>query len=357
MLVLDKKRIVVATLTGLVVVTIAAGLVYKLPNLKPPLPDSSTKPKVLETPVSLPQVTLETIFTPLSRTAVLPARDLRTILFTGDVLLARSVNFKIWQAGDPKLPFHRVADTLRAADLTFVDLENPLVESCPLTNEGMIFCGDLKNVLGLVDAGVDVVSLANNHTLNYGPKGLSETTALLRANGLTPIGFGEFVVKEVGGTRLTFLANDDVNAKIDPAQLEDQIAQALTRADFLVVYFHWGDEYTSLPNARQRQLAHLAIEAGANLVVGSHPHWIQAVEVYQNVPILYSLGNFIFDQEWSRKTKEGLAARCTFYRDKLVDIELLPVLIEDYSQPRWLEGEEKGKVLGELEEVSRKGWK
>jgi len=301
-----------------------------------------------------PKVTLESIFASDRNLDSLPPEDLRTLIFTGDVLLARSVNYQIWQHGDPRYPFEKVAEVLRAADLTFINLENPLVENCSLTNEGMIFCGNSRNADGLVNAGIDVVSLANNHTLNYGQAGLENTVRVLEENGLAAVRSGDGIIRDVGGLAVAILAYEDVTTNVDSASVANQIRGLKESSAVVIIYFHWGSEYTAYPSQRQQMLAHLAVESGADLIIGSHPHWIQAVEIYRGVPILYSLGNFVFDQEWSQKTKEGLVARCTFLHDQLIDLELLPVLIENYSQPRWLEGEEGRQILEELEQISRK---
>ncbi|MCG2739593.1 MAG: CapA family protein [Syntrophaceae bacterium] len=355
---MKNRLIVLAILSGSAVVLIATWWVFRSPAVPEFSPDRELVVNTVAEPPAeaLPvlDLTLESTFGSNHNLDDLPPENLRTLIFTGDVLLARSVNYQIWQHNNPSYPFEKVADVLRAADLTFINLENPLVENCPLTNEGMIFCGDPRNVRGLVDAGIDVVGLANNHTLNYGQAGLGETVSILKKNGLRPVCSGEFATQDIRGLRFAFLAYNDVPAKVDAERMGERIREAKETAAVVIVYFHWGSEYTAYPNQRQEALAHLVVEAGADLVVGSHPHWIQAVEIYQGVPILYSLGNFVFDQEWSQKTKEGAAARCTFYHNQLIDIELLPVLIENYSQPRWLVGEEGRQILEELEQISRK---
>lgn len=105
---------------------------------------------------------------------------LRILIATGDVIPARSVNYQIVTRKNFNWPYENIADFLKSADITFINLETPLINNCPLTQEGMIFCGDSKNVEGLVYSGVDVVSLANNHAANYGEKAVLETVALLK---------------------------------------------------------------------------------------------------------------------------------------------------------------------------------
>lgn len=105
----------------------------------------------------------------------------------------------------------------------------------------------------------------------------------------------------------------------------------------MIVSFHWGDEYTAEPNSRQRFLAHLAIDSGTDLIIGNHPHWVQTKEIYQGKLINYALGNFIFDQMWSDETRKGTLGWYVIEKDKgLVKTKYYPVLIENYSQPRFL---------------------
>jgi len=253
-----------------------------------------------------------------------------TLLFVGDVMLGRSVNQHIYESNDPSWPYIYVKDVLRSADITYINLESPLVSNCPVVESGMKFCGATSNVQGLVDAGIDVASLANNHATNYGSAGLSETVKLLSDSGIAPIGVGtsSSIVRE--GYLYTFLSFNDVG--------EDASAKLTTipkRAkELVIVTFHWGSEYQSQPNNRQIMLAHKAIDLGADLVIGAHPHWVQTKEIYKDKPIYYSLGNFVFDQEWSLKTKQGLAVRFTYRGTELLKTEELPVLIENYGQPR-----------------------
>ncbi len=131
-------------------------------------------------------------------------------------------------------------------------------------------------------------------------------------------------------------------------KIEEEIKEARKNADIVIVAFHWGEEYTNQPNKVQRELAHLAIDSGADLIIGNHPHWIQPVEIYKNKLIMYAHGNFVFDQMWSEKTKEGVVGKYTFFDKKLVDAEFLPIKIQSYGQPYFLEGKEKEDILKSL---------
>lgn len=281
-----------------------------------------------------------------------------TLLVTGDVLTARSVNAKTIQRKDFTWAWAKTADRLRTADITFINLETPLINNCPIKNDGMIFCGDPRHVEGLKFAGVDVVNFANNHAGNQSLDGVKETVSHLQNAGLIVSGVNGPVYKEVNGTRFAFVGYNEVDHQVGIAHAEDQeiideLNIARQNADVVIVQFHWGIEYTYQPSRNQRRLARLAIDHGADLIVSNHPHWFQAMEMYKGKLIVYSHGNFIFDQMWSRETREGLVGEYTFENGKLVKYEFLPVLIEDYGQPRWLEGKEKDQVLQKLEKANQ----
>jgi poly-gamma-glutamate capsule biosynthesis protein CapA/YwtB (metallophosphatase superfamily) len=292
-------------------------------------------------------------------TATLSAQRLTSLLVTGDVIPARSVNFQAVTKKGFFWAFEEIAEVLKNADLTFINLESPLVSNCPLTNEGMVFCGDPGHLEGLLYAGVDIVSLANNHIGNHGQTGVEETIDLLASKGIACAGLSDLAIKEFNGKRVAFLAFNDVDQQplvnsADQETITKAISVVRDKADLVVIMFHWGDEYTAMPNQRQRELAHLSIDSGADLVLGNHPHWIQPLEIYQDRLIVYAHGNTIFDQMWSQKTKEGMIGRYLFYDDTLIDVELLPTEIKDYGQPYFLEGDQKKRILGELALLSEK---
>jgi poly-gamma-glutamate synthesis protein (capsule biosynthesis protein) len=119
----------------------------------------------------------------------------------------------------------------------------------------------------------------------------------------------------------------------------------------LAVSFHWGEEYQDNPTERQRYLAHLAVDSGAKLVIGNHPHRIQPVEIYKE-GIITAHGNFIFDQEWSRETKIGVVGKYSFSKSGIMGVKFLPVLIENYGQPRFLEGDAKEEIISKMRSLS-----
>lgn len=305
--------------------------------------------------IKVEEVTLETIFKRDHNVSKYPQKYLITLVATGDVIPARAVNYQATLRNNFKWPFEKVRGVLADADLTFINLETPLIKDCPLTQEGMVFCGSDKNVEGLIFAGVDVASLANNHSGNHGKMGIDETVKLLNDNGILTTGTSEnnLAIKEVGGIKFAFLGYSDIEktplvSTAEEEKIKREVTEAKKIADVVIVQFHWGAEYVSQPDVRQKSLGRLAIDSGADLVIGNHSHWIKPVEVFKNKLITYAHGNFIFDQEWSQKTKEGVVGKYVFYGKDLVDVEYLPVGIKDFGQPYFLEGERKQKILDEM---------
>jgi len=258
-----------------------------------------------------------------------------TLIAVGDIMLGRSVNAKMRKLNDFHYPFLKTADFLKSADLTFANLESPFYDGCPTTNTGMIFCADSRAIEGLVFAGIDVVNLANNHLRNYGETGMKKTVELLNKNNVSIIGLNDNLVqKEIRGTKFGFLGFD-LTSGYQEEKMIKTVQENSLRVDVLIVSFHWGAEYAKEPTEKQVELAHKTIDAGAALILGHHPHVIQRVEDYHGAKIVYSLGNFIFDQPWSEATKRGLVGIFTFQGKKLINSEFKEVYIKDYSQPEF----------------------
>lgn len=289
---------------------------------------------------------LMAVVSPRSFSRVLSSWDISsyaptTLVIGGDVMLGRSVNTRLSRTHDYSWPFYYIGDLFRSADLTYINLESPLTSSCELTDTGMRLCGHVNNVASLLFAGVDIASLSNNHALDYGLVGLNETKEVLLNNDIQVSGVGGVVIKKVGSHNIAFVSFNDVNnlPGVDSATdniLKERIHEASALADFVIATFHWGREYEGNPTSRQISLAHQAVSLGANLVVGAHPHWIHTKEVFQGVPIYYSLGNTIFDQEWSEATKTGLVLKVYIQDSVISKIDELLLYSSNYGQPHWL---------------------
>lgn len=246
-------------------------------------------------------------------------------------MLGRYVNVTSQRNQDYRYPFIRTAELLNSADIAFANLETPLIADCPVTATGMIFCAPDKAVEGLVFAGFDVLSLANNHSLNYGKEGQEETMGLLEQSNITP-SLQSLMIKTVNGLNFGFLSFDlTVNNR--PQPVLDGVIEAVPKVDILIVSLHWGNEYQKEPQTWQTTLARQIIEKGARVIIGHHPHVVQPVEEYDQGLIFYSLGNFVFDQPWSEETKKGQMAKVVFTKNGIESYRLFPVYIEN-SQPK-----------------------
>jgi len=364
------RRLVFAAPLLILLAACVGGSDTSLPTAAPtPAPDIAVRtatptptPPSFTLPEAVPPLTLDGIFDSTADRGALkldPAK-LRTIVATGDVIPARRVDQQIRLRGnDFAYPLSGTADILRRADLTVVNLEAPLIEDCPPHEEGFVFCGQPGFAAALASAGVDIATLENNHIGNYGPEGIDATKGLLTSEGIAWADAFTPAVLEVRGLRFAFVAFNGVGGSFDRELIGRQIAAAREQADVVIAAFHWGAEYVTIPQAAPGiandnpvEIAHLAVDAGADLVVGNHPHWVQGLEVYKDKLIAYAHGNFIVDQMWSRETTIGVIGRYTFYDTKLVDAEFLPVIIEDSARPRPLEGAEAQAVLEGMRQAS-----
>lgn len=293
-------------------------------------------------------------------------RRIRTLIATGDVIPGRSVNYKMLEYNDFLYPFRRTAAYLRRGDITLINLEAPLVAGCPVTDQGMSFCGDPRTVQGLTYAGIDVACTANNHIGNYGEAGIQETRIHLRAAGIGFCGLGSVDHKVVRGLRFAFLAYNTVGERFDYATARREIRAARRTADVVIVSVHWGKEYVPLPEIAPGiadddpvRVAHWIIDSGADLIIGNHPHHVQAVELYHGHLITYAHGNFAFDQMFSMETREGVVGTYTFYGRRLIAVRYRPIFIYDYAQPRWAEPAQARAILQGMraatEQLAREG--
>ncbi len=289
----------------------------------------------------------------------------------GDIILSRTVGVKIKESGDNSLPFRKVSNILSQGDITFGNLEAPFYNQGELIKEGMTFKAEPEFIEGIKLAGFDVMSLANNHTKNQGSEGLLFTFNLLNQNNIKFCGAGKNfqeahqpAILESKGKKFAFLAytysdgidfethlgeNEPDVAFWDANQAKIDIAQAKTQADSVIVYMHAGQEYSPKPIQDQINFAHSAIDNGADLVLGSHPHWVETTEKYKDKYIIYSMGNFVFDQEWSQETKEGVIVKLKYKDNRFSQAEFIPVIIENFNQPRVANDAEKNKIFNQME--------
>jgi len=279
----------------------------------------------------------------------------KSIFFVGDMMLDRGVEARMKKYGFG-YPFEKIAPFLSNGDIVFGNLEGPIVKDPPYFPDASLMFAFSPDVLQpLLFAGFNVLSLGNNHTDNMYADGLVQTRSFLKEAGIKAVGdpascYEHSLIEEQD---IIFLAFN----KTFPSNCSDEkIAQIVQEADvlhseqLLIISFHWGAEYQNVSSSAQKELAHLVIDSGADLVVGHHPHVVQEVEEYGAGIIFYSLGNFIFDQDFSLETRQGLVVKLEISSDELV-YELFPVQI-DASQPRLMEEEEKSVFLENLSKRS-----
>lgn len=257
------------------------------------------------------------------------------ILMTGDIMLGRSVMSRCLKLNDYNYPFLKVTEVLKKADLTVSNLENPITQNCPIINGGFTFCAKKEMLDGLEFAGIDVVSLANNHTMNYGENGLKQTKEFLTEKNIDYFGVNNLVIKEIKGIKFGFLGFDYVNKNPKESDFE-LIRNSKKEVDILIVMPHWGIEYKARSNNNQQEIAKKIVDNGADVIVGSHPHWPQEIGYINEKPVIYSLGNFVFDQSWSEETKKGLVVRLNYKGKKLEKIDSLPIYMKNLAQPDWV---------------------
>jgi len=250
-----------------------------------------------------------------------------------------------------------VREYLSGADLTLANFENPVIRDAVYHPDATTFTGDLRLMPVLDQAGMDGVTLGNNHILDVGTTGLNETMRHLDDAGIAHAGAGmdlaearKPMVFDLGGTEvgvLSYLAVPSYGwawatqtapgtAPLLQNVMEEDIKRLRPRVDLILVMPHWGREYIATPEPQQVDLAHAALDAGADLVIGGHAHWPKGIEVYEGKPIFYGVGNFLLDQSWSEETSTGIFAEITLYGDDVVQVRPVPFIMLDYAQPNFL---------------------
>ena len=270
--------------------------------------------------------------------ADLISKEKSEIIILGDIMLGRSVMEKSLEKKNPSYPFEKVKERLAQADLVVANLENPITKDCQIHRGGFTFCAPVEMLEGLKESGIRVVGLANNHVNNYGQKGVQETQKFLKDKQIEWVGLNNLAIKEINGTNFGFLAFDNTISRIKDSDYE-LIKMADEKVDVLLIMVHWGVEYQAVANKEQRLIAEKIIEKGGDLIVGSHPHWVQNVEEIKGKKVFYSLGNFVFDQAWSEETKKGMAVKLLFEGKELVETEEMPVYMKNLGQPEWVKVE------------------
>ena len=318
-----------------------------------------------------------------------------TLLVAGDVTLGghyqEYVDEQIRKKHAPdeaiRRGFEKVGKVTREADVFLVNLECPFTERGEIVFKNFNFRARPNLVDALTAGGVDVVSLANNHIMDYGSDGLDDTLSTLDEGGIRHFGAGatlagarEPVIVEVKGVRIAFLgylflgdqhpepyeifATDDQPGAaghyddVDRLQsmIEEDIQSAKERADHVIPFFHWGREGQADPMPYQVALAHAAIDAGASAVLGSHPHNLQGIEVYNGAPIAYSLGNFVFGGRWNPPDKRTALLELKLNKSEVTSTTVIPAYTDSFPkepfQPYLVHGSDAATLKKYLVQLS-----
>jgi poly-gamma-glutamate capsule biosynthesis protein CapA/YwtB (metallophosphatase superfamily) len=294
-----------------------------------------------------------------------------SLIAVGDIMLGGRARRRIKEHGRD-YPFSAVLPILQRAPIVLGNLEGPLAQKAQKQNRNFSYRVRPKVASSLLRAGINVVTLANNHLVDCGRQGVLETLEALAVAGVTPLGAAaneqgahEPVIREAGGLRIGLLgyywnrrcaatANLPGSAMGVFEELETDIRTLRSQVDRVVVTFHWGRPYKPEPSPRARAKALFAIDSGAHAVIGHHPHIIQAFEVYRRCPIFYSIGNFAFGSGNSRA--EGLMLGFRF-EDARTAVNVYPLYVKNRDprvnyQPKVLRGSAAEQMLRRLIKIS-----
>lgn len=298
----------------------------------------------------------------------------------GDVMLGRRVGALLDEKGRESA-YEGFSFLFNEADAVFGNLESPLSDRGEkLKGKGIWLRASPDKADLLKEAGFTVLSLANNHILDYGDEALFDTLDLLDIAGISRVGAGRDIeearqpeIFQKGDVSMGFLAyhefsyyfwsydekrrfaaeeNKPGTAPMDIEPLLQDVRALAEKVDIVVVSLHWGIEESNTVTEEQRRLAHAIIDAGADVILGHHPHVIQGIEIYRNRPVFYSLGNYIFDQN-DENNKQGMAVGLRFYEGKLTSMEAYPLYVSEKRAPVVPEGEKKREILFKILRLSK----
>lgn len=367
---LAARHLVVAVACALVAACSFAPLVPQPP------PAVATPPPAVITPAPTPSIIVPAPGEVTSPAAIEPGPAALQLAAVGDIMLGGSAVPELRREGYD-YPFLLVQPILRQADVVFGNLEGPLTDAGQAEpDKRYVFRSPPAKVApALAAAGFTVVSLANNHTMDYGVEGLKQTMAALDEAGIQHTGAGMNLQEarrpafvKSGDYTLGFLAYSLTFPESFWAQgqrpgtafghashVRADVAAARDQADVVVVSFHWGREATTELRDYQSKLAHAAIDSGASVVLGHHPHILQGIEYYKHGIIFYSLGNFVFGS-YSRKATRSIIALLNLRGAKVLEVKLIPVNVDNIElvfQPQPLVEEQANEVIVELKRLSK----
>ena len=304
----------------------------------------------------------------------MPDKGCFSLIAVGDIMLGGRALHVIREKG-PGYPFRSTQHILKRADMTIANLEAPFTERGTPFDKTYTFRVPPGLAVGLLDAGFDVVTLANNHIMDYGPEGLYDTIHTLDSLGILHCGAGHdwneaekpaffqssgWRIGAIGYAMtypLEFWATSERAGTAYPHQgrFEATLSKLDGIADLVVVSFHWGGELRPQPKSYQRSYARRAIDLGADIVIGHHPHILQGVEIYKDRLIVFSLGNFSFGS-YSQNARSSIIIKVRFDEQGFLMAQVIPVSVlntEVEFQPAPLMDGERARVIDELNTLSR----
>lgn len=301
----------------------------------------------------------------------------------GDIMLGRRVGDSLERQGDLSAAFRPFAERLAGADITVGNFEATLSQEGPPTQGTDSFVADTEALDGLDLAGFDVISLGNNHLGDFGQQSIDDTVDRMADAGFATTGGGrnldearEPAIVERDGISVGFIATDSigetpaatdeqggtnrVNAPPRTGPLDEEALERVSddiwaldaEVDIVMVVPHWGTQYTHEPEDSQRVMAEAFTDAGADLVAGGHPHWVQGWEQMGDATVIHSLGNFIFDMDFMEKTMEGVFVEVVSWGDQIVAIEPVPFKMDDDFTPREPSAEVAESIIGDIASTS-----
>ncbi len=265
-----------------------------------------------------------------------------SLLFIGDLMFDRYIR-EISEKRGNDFVFEKMADFLKGNDLVVANLEGPIsdnksvsIGTIPGEKGHLSFTFDRSLAETLAKQNIKLVNVGNNHILNFGESGLEQTKKYLAENGVEYFGGPnnleeDYLIKELGGIKIGFVSYNQFGGKIEETMNDIEIIR--DKVDILVTYTHWGKEYEKIPSDKIKSIAYSFVDAGVDLIIGSHPHVVQNAEEYKGKKIYYSLGNFIFDQYFSAETVEGLAVKVKINSEnKKLEFQEIPLIMEKKGQ-------------------------
>ena len=366
----------------------ATPLELTLPLIMHARPEGTTQPELTSTTILIPTATLTPTLTPtitLTPTATAtatpqPAAKI-TLLFTGVIVPARCVQSAIDWHADANYIYDEVRDVILSADLAVGTLNTSLSDLSTHTGciETYVLVSDSRSAVAAAAAGFDMMSVATNHIKNCnGPscgnnynQAFFDTLVNLRANNILPVGAGdnmadalEPLVVEVKGVRFGFVSLGMVEpnafagedspgiAELTDENLRSSIAAAKQVSDVVIAMPHWGPEDTSVPNSYQLHFAQVAVEAGADVVVGNHTHVVQAIQQIDGIDVFYGLGNFVFDQTWDLAHQQGVILLLYFTGTQYNGYEMIPTHVDGDGTVHIAGDSEAADILQRIQQAS-----